>query len=100
MHLGGVCRSWRYTVLATPRALSFINLKDKRALPLLLHFLQQSGQRPYYVSLEKEASDKHHAAAMQVADRFQCLTIPNFMSHLIQAVFPALTKLFLYHQAQ
>ncbi|KIM27082.1 hypothetical protein M408DRAFT_24833 [Serendipita vermifera MAFF 305830] len=98
MSLAGVSRVWRECILATPRAWSFIDIKQRDALRQLTLFLERSGNSLFHVSLDKCSGNQEYSAVSQMAKRIECLSLPAFSLDLPFTAFPLLTRLYLRDQ--
>lgn len=93
LRVASVCRVWRHAALSTPRAWSYINFQHEWALKLLPTFLERSGRLGLHIGLAKMFKDADFAAVAQMADRVQCLSVPNLSIDIRGVQYPILERL-------
>jgi hypothetical protein len=97
MILSSVCRSWRESILVSPRAWSYFQLRDSQSPELQALFLSRSA--PCHLHLRLPSRFGLHASRLlaSVAERIQCLSMDiTHISFLRDNRFPALEGLNLF----
>jgi hypothetical protein len=91
LRLASVSQSWRATVLRTPRAWSFFDLRRKRNSMLTDLYLERSGQRLLHIGIRHTS----FSTLVPMKDRLQCLSVYTFPASFGGVVFPHVTRLYI-----
>ncbi|KIM22081.1 hypothetical protein M408DRAFT_29019 [Serendipita vermifera MAFF 305830] len=90
LSIAAVSQVWRETILGSPRAWSYVDLRECHSDDLTSLFFQRSGQYLFHVYLPDNRPFK---TLLSIVDRLECLSISAFISGMGGLSFPNVKRL-------
>lgn len=90
LSIAAICKTWREIVITTPRAWSFIDIREVDSIAIIDLFFRRSGQCPLHLFFHHE---RQFPPLPPIAGRLKCLSIDIMPQTLDNCIFQHLERL-------